>query len=131
MPEKVSIATRHLCVYRTDLRLTGWIIQAAAKTHLPRRRGGGPPDDKDATMTQLDPNQEPGRLEELDFDEVEAAIRRGRTLQARAMGLGLRALFRAVVFGEEPDAARTERGEVDWERLLGLEGGGPARGASR
>ena len=76
-------------------------------------------------MTQLDPNQE------LDFDEVEAAIRRGRTLQARAMGLGLRALFRVVLFGEEPDAARTERGEVDWERLLGLEGGGPTRGASR
>ena len=82
-------------------------------------------------MMQLDRNQEPGRLEELDFDDVEAAIRRGRTLQARAMGLGLRALFRAVVFGEEPDAARTERGEVDWERLLGLEGGGPRRGTCR
>jgi hypothetical protein len=84
-----------------------------------------------ATMTQLDPNQEPRDIAELDFDEVEAAIRRGRTLQARAMGRGLRALFRAVVFGEEPEAARTERGDLDWERLLGLEGGGPAQGACR
>jgi hypothetical protein len=84
-----------------------------------------------ATMTQLDPNQEPRDIAELDFDEVEAAIRRGRTLQARAMGRGLRALFRAVVFGEEPDAARTERGDLDWERVLGLECGGPAQGASR
>jgi hypothetical protein len=82
-------------------------------------------------MTQLDPNQEPRDIAELDFDEVEAAIRRGRTLQARAMGRGLRALFRVVLFGEEPDAVRTERGEVDWERLLGLEDGGPTRGACR
>ena len=82
-------------------------------------------------MTQLDPNQEPRDIAALDFDEVEAAIRRGRTLQARAMGRGLRTLFRAVVFGEEPDAARTERGDLDWERVLGLECGGPAQGASR
>ena len=84
-------------------------------------------------MTQLDPNQEPRDIAELDFDEVEAAIRRGRTLQARAMGRGLRALFRVVLFGEEPDAVRTERGEVDWERLLGLapEGAGPTQGARR
>jgi hypothetical protein len=81
-----------------------------------------------AAMTQLDSDQEPG---ELDFDAIEAAIRRGRTLQARAMGRGLRALFRAVLFGEEPVAARTERGGVDWERLLGLEGGGPAGGTYR
>jgi len=47
------------------------------------------------------------------------------------MGRGLRTLFRAVVFGEEPDAARTERGDLDWERVLGLECGGPAQGASR
>jgi hypothetical protein len=84
-----------------------------------------------AAMTQLDPNQEPQGLEEFDFDAIEAAMWRGRTLQARAMGRGLRALFRAVLFGEEPAAARTERGEVDWERLLGLEGGGPAGGAYR
>ena len=84
-------------------------------------------------MMQLDPNQEPGRLEELDFDAVEAAIQRGRTLQARAVGRGLRALFRAVVLGEKPAAARTERGDLDWEKLLGLapEGAGPARGACR
>ena len=82
-------------------------------------------------MTQLDPNQEPRDIAEFDFDEVEAAIRRGRTLQARAMGRGLRALFRVVLFGEEPDAVRTERGEVDWERLLGLEDGGSTRGACR
>ena len=78
-------------------------------------------------MTQLDPRGH----EELDFDAVEAAIRRGRTLQARAMGRGLRALLRAVLFGEEPAAARTERGDLDWERLLGLESGGPTQGACR
>jgi hypothetical protein len=81
-------------------------------------------------MMQLDPNQEPRRLEELDFDAVEAAMQRGRTLQARAMGRGLRALFRAIVFGEEPAAARTDRGDLDWEQLLGLapEGARPRSG---
>jgi hypothetical protein len=78
-------------------------------------------------MTQLDLRGH----EELDFDAVEAAIRRGRTLQARAMGGGLRALLRAVLFGEEPAAARTERGNLDWERLLGLGGGGAAGGTYR
>jgi hypothetical protein len=34
MPEKVSIATHHLCVHCTDLRLAGWIIQADAKAYL-------------------------------------------------------------------------------------------------
>ena len=80
-------------------------------------------------MMQLDPNREPRDLAELDFDAVEAAIKRGRTLQARAMGRGLKAMFRAVVFGEEPAAVRTERGDLDLERLLGLDG--PARGACR
>jgi hypothetical protein len=82
-------------------------------------------------MMQFDLNQEPRRLEEINVAELEAAIQRGRTLQARAMGLGLKALFRAVVFGEEPPAARDPQGELDWEQVLGLDPHQPAQGAIR
>ena len=82
-------------------------------------------------MMQLDLNQEPRRLEEIDVAELEAAIQRGRILQARAMGFGLKALFRALVFGEEPRAARDLQGELDWDRMLGLDRQPPAQGAMR
>ena len=83
-------------------------------------------------MIKLDHDwsQGPRRLEEFDVEELEAFIKRGRTLQARAMGHGLKAAFRALFFNQEP-AERTERGAVDWERLLGLrDGKRPADGAS-
>jgi hypothetical protein len=81
-------------------------------------------------MNNFPLDQRSRRLEELDVAELEAFIQRGRTLQARAMGRGLKAACRALLRGEEPDAARTERGTVDWERVLGLaDGGGSARGA--
>ena len=66
----------------------------------------------------------------VEASELEAFIQRGRTLQPRAMGRGLRAAFRALFFNEEP-VDRTEHGAVDWERLLGLrDGNRPADGAS-
>ena len=95
------------------------------------KAGSAAPDGKEWIMAQLDPNQEPRRLEEIDVAELEAAIQRGRTLQARAMGRGLKALFRALFLGEEPAAARSPQGEVDWEQVLGLDRGGPAQGAYR
>jgi hypothetical protein len=71
-------------------------------------------------MLSFELNQEPRRLEDFDIEELEAFIRRGRSLQARAMGRGLKALFRALIFGAEPQAARTEKGSLDWEQVLGL-----------
>ena len=71
-------------------------------------------------MLSFELDQEPRRLEDFDIEQLEASIRRGRTLQARAMGRGLKALFRALVHGEEPPAARTDQGRVDWEGVLGL-----------
>jgi hypothetical protein len=68
----------------------------------------------------------PRRLEEFEPGELEAFIQRGRTLQARAMGRGLRAAFRALFSREEPQSPRSERGAVDWERLFGLGDGGRA-----
>ena len=72
-------------------------------------------------MIELDHDwsQGPRRLEDFDVAELEAFIQRGRTLQARAMGQGLIAAFRALFLNGEP-AARTESGGVDWERLLGI-----------
>jgi hypothetical protein len=83
-------------------------------------------------MIKLDPDwsQGPRRLEDFAPGELEAFMQRGRSLQARAMGRGLRAAFRALLLDEAPPAARTERGELDWERVLGLEGG-PADRACR
>ncbi len=60
------------------------------------------------------------RLEDLDVEQLEAFVQRGRALQARAMGRGLKALFTALVLGEQPVAARTEQGSLDWEQVLGL-----------
>jgi hypothetical protein len=74
----------------------------------------------------LDWSKGPRRLEDFSPGELEAFMQRGRTLQARAMGWGLRAAIRALFLDEEPTGARTERGEVDWERLLGLDTGHPA-----
>ena len=74
----------------------------------------------------------PRRLEEFGPGELEAFMQRGRSLQARAMGRGLKAAFRALFSNAEPAGARDERGDVDWERLLGLrEGERPAGGACR
>jgi hypothetical protein len=71
-------------------------------------------------MLSFELDQEPRRLEDFDFEQLEASIRRGRSLQARAMGRGLKALFAALIPGEEPPAARTEKGGLDWEKILGL-----------
>ncbi len=71
-------------------------------------------------MNSFPLNQRTRRLEELDPAELEAFIQRGRTLQARAMGRGLKAAFRALFLDEEPAAARDAQGGVDWERVLGL-----------
>ena len=75
-------------------------------------------------MMKLGPDwsQGPRRLEDFEPGELEAFMQRGRSLQARAMGRGLRAAFRALFLDEAPPAARTERGELDWERVLGLDG---------
>jgi hypothetical protein len=70
-------------------------------------------------MLSFELDQEPRRLEDFDVEELEAFIRRGRTLQARAMGGGLKALF-AALFGERPAVARTGQGRLDWEKVLGL-----------
>jgi hypothetical protein len=73
----------------------------------------------------------PRRLEEFDPGELEAFIQRGRTLQARAMGRGLTAAFRALFGNRQPEEPRTGRG-VDWERLFGLgDEGRPADGGAR
>jgi hypothetical protein len=79
----------------------------------------------------LDWSNGPRRLDDFAPGELEAFMQRGRTLQARAMGRGLRAAFRAVFLDEEPQAARTERGNVDWERLLGLDSERPEGGGCR
>ena len=79
----------------------------------------------------LDWSKGPRRLEDFAPGELEAFMQRGRSLQARAMEHGLRAAFRALFRNEEPKKARTERGDVDWERLLGLDGGPPADRACR
>jgi hypothetical protein len=84
---------------------------------------------KTAMIHSPDLTRGPRRLDEFDVGELEAFIQRGRTLQARAMGRGLGAVFRALFFNQEPAEARTERGDVDWERLLGLgDGKRPADG---
>jgi hypothetical protein len=73
----------------------------------------------------------PRRLEEFDPGELEAFMQRGRTLQARAMGRGLTAAFRALFGNRKLQESRTGRG-VDWERLLGLgDSGRPADGGAR
>ncbi len=84
-------------------------------------------------MLSFELNQGPRRLEDFDIEELEAFIQRGRTLQARAMGRGLKALFAALVSGRKPAAARTEQGRLDWEQVLGLASPDrdPVRGASR
>ena len=84
-------------------------------------------------MIKLDPDWSDGprRLEDFEPGELEAFMQRGRRMQARAMGHGLRAALRALFRNETPQQARTERGELDWERLLGLDGGRPADRASR
>ena len=76
-------------------------------------------------MIKLDPDGSDGprRLEDFEPGELEAFMQRGRRMQARAMGHGLRAALRALFRNETPQQARTERGELDWERLLGLDGG--------
>lgn len=79
----------------------------------------------------LDWSKGPRRLEDFEPGELEAFMQRGRTLQARAMGHGLRAALRALFLNEAPAGARTERREVDWERLLGLDGERPADRACR
>ena len=81
-------------------------------------------------MLSFEMNQEPRRLEDLDLEALEAFIQRGRTLQARAMGRGLKTLFSALIFGKKP-AARTDQGRLDWERVLGLgqDDRGSVRGA--
>ncbi len=71
-------------------------------------------------MLSFDLNHGPRRLEEFDVEELEAFIQRGRTLQARAMGRGLKALFAALGFGKRPPAPRTGQGRLDWEQVLGL-----------
>ena len=78
-------------------------------------------------------NQGPRRIEDFDIEELEAFIQRGRTLQARAMGRGLKALFAALVPGRKPAAARTKKGGLDWDEVLGLasQDGHPAGGPSR
>lgn len=71
-------------------------------------------------MMRLDFNQEPRRLQDFDFDELEAFIQRGgRSLQARAMGRALRTLLGALLH-DGPALPRTADGGLDWERLLGL-----------
>jgi len=82
-------------------------------------------------MLSFELDQEPRRLEDFDLEQLETFIRRGRSLQARAMGRGLKALFAALVFGPARPAARTEKGNLDWEKVLGLapETCGPARRA--
>ncbi len=84
-------------------------------------------------MLSFELEQEPRRLEDFDIEELEAFIRRGRSLQARAMGQGLKALFAALIFGEQSPAARTEKGSLDWEQVLGLtpQGCHSTRSASR
>ena len=74
-------------------------------------------------MFSFELNQGPRRLEDFDVEELEAFIQRGRTLQARAMGRGLKALFRGAGFGKRPPAPRTGQGRLDWER-----GAGPGPG---
>jgi hypothetical protein len=84
-------------------------------------------------MIKLDHDwsQGPRRLEDFDVAELDAFIQRGRTLQARAMGRGLIAAFRALFLNQKP-ATRTKQGGVDWERLLGLgDDKHPADGTSR
>jgi hypothetical protein len=71
-------------------------------------------------MLSFELDQEVRRLEDLDVEQLEAFVQRGRTLQARAMGRGLKALFTALVLGEQPAAARTAQGSLDWEQVLGL-----------
>jgi hypothetical protein len=80
----------------------------------------GPPVEKDTEMLSFELDHEPRRLEDFDIEQLEAFIQRGRTLQARAMGRGLKALFRSLFFGTEPAGARTERGTLDWDKVLGL-----------
>jgi hypothetical protein len=78
-------------------------------------------------MIKLDPDWSQGhrRLEDFAPGELEAFMQRGRSLQARAMGQGLLAALRAL-FGTEPSQpARTERGELDWERVLGSRADAP------
>ena len=84
-------------------------------------------------MLSFELNQGPRRLEDFDIEELEAFIQRGRTLQARAMGRGLKALFAALLSGEKRAAARTAQGRLDWEKVLGLapQDCHPVRGASR
>ena len=84
-------------------------------------------------MIKLDPDwsRGPRRLEEFEPGELEAFMQRGRSLQARATGRGLMAALRALFGTEVPQEARTEQGELDWERLLGLESGRPADRACR
>ena len=84
-------------------------------------------------MLKLDADWSQGsrRLEDFEPGELEAFMQRGRSLQARAMGHGLMAAVRALFGNQARQQARTERGELDWERLLGLDGGRPADRASR
>ena len=84
-------------------------------------------------MIKLDPDwsKGPRRLEDFAPGELEAFMQRGRRLQARAMGHGLRAALRALFRNDGPAKSRTERDELDWERLLGLDGGRPADRACR
>ncbi len=82
-------------------------------------------------MLNFELDQEPRRLEDLDIEELEASIRRGRRLQARAIGHGLKALFAALAGGEARAAARPGQGRRDWDEVLGLAAPDPARGASR
>ncbi len=91
------------------------------------------PGGKDAEMLSFELNQGPRRLEDFDIEELEAFIQRGRTLQARAMGRGLKAFFSALVSGRKPAATRTEKGRLDWDEVLGLtpKDCHPAGGASR
>ncbi len=109
------------------------IIQPHAKAYLLCRQAIGLPVGKDTEMLSFELNQGPRRLEDFDIEELEAFIQRGRTLQARAMGRGLKALFAALVSGKKPAAARTAQGRLDWEKVLGLgsQECHPVRGASR
>ena len=84
-------------------------------------------------MLRFELNRGPRRIEDFDIEELEAFIQRGRTLQARAMGRGLKALFAGLLPGRKPAVARTEKGGLDWDEVLGLapRDGHPAGGPSR
>jgi hypothetical protein len=122
-----------LCAGCTDPKPNVVIIQSGAKAYFGMSAADRLPVGKDTQMLRFELNQGPRRIEDFDIEELEAFIQRGRTLQARAMGRGLKALFAALVYGKKPAAAPTKKGGLDWDEVLGLGSHDchPAGGASR